>query len=565
MGFSLVDEKKKTLPPLEGKLKYYQGEVTFTTKAPKKPRPTCTAPLDTLAVSIVNVHNLIQWAFEQSDQTLLLALSYITATLPRPSCFQNISHASSGMKSQTYVSRAFSRHDIHIIDSISVEATKEAFEYTPLKIFKIKKKNGMARLVQDGRILNQTVPKPPKMGLPDLDGIIARASSHAHTAQADAQGFFYQIPLSEKIRHFFSFNVANIRGKFQTRVFTRLPMGFSHAPFVAQTLANTICHYAKYITNDSKGDIHFCAWVDNFIVSARSAPALQRGKEALHTAFNHFNIKWSWVNTNEILGMSFAPRGVCLSRSFQEKALHLLRDREQITTHHIMQLMGCVMWANITTIRRPLAADYPLLELLQLAGSATDLDTTHALSSEARRCLSMWRSLIRLNKRFSPPPIPPFTQTLWTDASPQAAAAVKVAQRSAKYAVLGLEDIPLPIFYKELLAVIIGLRMLGDTGPPIVLLSDNLPLVAALAKGHSTKGGPTTNRLVAEILRQVVGVGWVATQQQIADSLTREPRSLPDPRSHATFPLFQSYFLVGGRGHREREGAPLYTTTSCSR
>ena len=301
-----------TRPTFQGKLRYYQGEVTFTTKAPRKPRATCTAPLDSLAVSTVNVHNFLAWAAEKNDQTLLLAMSYISDTLPRPPCFQDVSRTSPDTRPQTYVSRAFSRSDIHIINDISLEAPKEAFDFPALSIFKVPKKNGMSRLVQDGRILNKTVTKPPRMGLPDLDGIIAYAASHTHTAQADAKGFFYQIPLSEKIRHFFSFNVANLRGKFQTRVFTRLPMGFSRAPFVAQTLANTICQHAKSLSNDYTGDIEFCAWVDNFIILARSAPALRRGKEALHAALNYFNINWSWVNSNEILECPSHPKGfVC--------------------------------------------------------------------------------------------------------------------------------------------------------------------------------------------------------------------------------------------------------------
>ena len=104
--------------------------------------------------------------------------------------------------------------------------------------------------------------------------------------------------------------------------------------------------------------------------------------------------------------------------------------------------MGCVMWATITTIRRPLATDYPLLELLQAAGTSTNLDAAHTVTPEARRCLSEWRGPIRLNKRFTPSPTPPMSQTLWSDASLQSAAAVKVSQTSAKYVVLSF-SVPL--------------------------------------------------------------------------------------------------------------------------
>ena len=129
LGRALPKEKDMTRPALKGKLRYYQGEVTFTTKAPRKPRTACTSPLDTLAVSTVNVHKFLAWAAEKNDQTLLLALSYIVGTLPRPPCFQDVSRAPPGTRPQPYVSRAFSRHDIRIINDISLEAPKEAFDF----------------------------------------------------------------------------------------------------------------------------------------------------------------------------------------------------------------------------------------------------------------------------------------------------------------------------------------------------------------------------------------------------------------------------------------------------
>ena len=63
--------------------------------------------------------------------------------------------------------------------------------------------------------------------------------------------------------------------------------------------------------------------------------------------------------TQEILGLCFSKSGVRLSRDFIDKSLKLLRDTNEISVHKFMRAMGCIIWAMITTIRSPLAADYP--------------------------------------------------------------------------------------------------------------------------------------------------------------------------------------------------------------
>ena len=394
------------------------------------------------------------------------------------------------------------------------------------------------------------------MGLPDLDSIIARATTHTHMAQADAVSFFYQLPLARRLRDAFSFNVGVKRGAFQTRRLNRLPMGFSHAPFVAQTIASAICRYAKWLLGDE--DVSIVAWIDNFIIQAKTAMGRENAKKALSEAFRFFSVNVTWVSSNQVLGLVFSPSGVKLAREFIEKALSVLRPSTTITGRRWATTMGCVIWAAITTIREPLSGCYPMLHLLQKTAAA-EPDATFDITPQVASAMRHWRMLLRRNRSFCPERVSGQVDALWTDASTTTGAAMLVEERQAPFQYIRFGT-NVPIYYKELLAALMGTSLSGETKR--VLLTDNQPLAYALAKGHSTKGGSTTNTIVADILRRICGVGWVPTHEQLADAMTRNPRTIPQPHllPSTTIPLYQSYFLSGGRGAKEREGGlPIYS------
>ena len=538
---------------------YYQGEIKLEGGAHPAPRQRCQAPLDTIGVGVVDLNRLKAWAYQTNDDALLKALGFMSDDIDLPSPFTIHQHgaiASDG-KSQNVVSRSFSTADIDIINSISEICTDLSEPSLPL--FKVPKKTGTARLIQDGRSVNSRTSPPPKMGLPDLDSILSRAGTHPHMAQADAKAFFFQLPLARRYRKFFSFNLCCKRGKFETRQLTRTPMGFNHAPFGAQSVANAVARYAVALTKMPKGAIVIDPWVDNFIVAATSKEGLEEGKRALEKAFKFFNLQATWVNSNQILGLSFAPSGVCLAREFVEKALYRLREQDEMQALEAMQMMGCVMWASITTIRTPLSETYPMLQLLQKAASLHPRDMI-PVEGTLKKAMSTWRRLLRRNRRYIPTTFPAATELLWTDASMSTAAAVSVAQQHANYIYTQFAT-SLPIYYKELLAALLGVEACGQKRPARFLLTDNQALASALAKGHSTAGGPTTNATLAHVLRNICGVAWVPTDQQLADSLTRIPRVTPNPlrTPDIKYPLYQSFYLPGGRGQKGRRGGPVLT------
>jgi hypothetical protein len=271
-------------------------------------------------------------------------------------------------------------------------------------------------------------------------------------------------------------------------------------------------------------------------------------------------VQVGWLPSQEILGLCFSKAGVRLSRDFVEKALKLLRDTNEISVHKFMRAMGCIIWAMITTIRSPLAAAYPLLLLLQEA-AVKPLDATLHVNPDARQALAGWRERLRRNPRFLLyTPEGASHHPLWSDASSQAAALCAPTTSALLWGRIPLGP-DLHIFYKELLAAYAAVLVPTGHHEKPVLLTDNLPLAHAIAKGHSTRGGAVTNKIVADILERVAGVGWVPTHEQVADCLTRDPWSPPQPTQipDTSYHLMQSYFLPGGRGGKGRRGAPIFT------
>ena len=88
------------------------------------------------------------------------------------------------------------------------------------------------RLILDGRPVNRRTPKPPPFLLPGARSVgrFLSSASARWGMIIDLKGFFNQFPLSKGVASFFGVRVGS-------RWFTwgRLPMGFAHAPYIAQS------------------------------------------------------------------------------------------------------------------------------------------------------------------------------------------------------------------------------------------------------------------------------------------------------------------------------------------
>jgi hypothetical protein len=136
-----------------------------------------------------------------------------------------------------------------------------------MKLFTVAKKNGRLRLIQDCRPLNRQCHRPPRMPLDSIHEFIREILSSAFVGTSDGKSFFYQFGLSPEVQKFFGAKVRASRGHHDILCMQSLPMGFSWAPFFAQTFANSL------IKGLGK------AWVDNFIISASSADEYDARRE----------------------------------------------------------------------------------------------------------------------------------------------------------------------------------------------------------------------------------------------------------------------------------------------
>ena len=155
-----------------------------------------------------------------------------------------------------------SRHTESYLDySIEVGILQETHKAGLIEapLFTIAKKSGDLRLVWNGVPFNLWCNKPPGMNIPSIHGMIDYVMECEWAAVSDAFSFFYQISLGSEVQEFFTVKAARQRGEYYRYVFTRLPMGWTWAPYIGQEIANAVV--------GPNGKV----WVDNFVIGGRTA------------------------------------------------------------------------------------------------------------------------------------------------------------------------------------------------------------------------------------------------------------------------------------------------------
>ena len=108
--------------------------------------------------------------------------------------------------------------------------------------------------------VNDASRPPPRAPIPSLREVVDQVLVRPWAVVADLRSWFFQIPLPSGVcRDVFAFQV---RGR--TYAFTRLPMGWTWAPYLATALAQAIWR------NGAPGAGYCTVWVDDSIISAAS-------------------------------------------------------------------------------------------------------------------------------------------------------------------------------------------------------------------------------------------------------------------------------------------------------
>ena len=91
--------------------------------------------------------------------------------------------------------------------------------------------------------------------------------------------YFYQFGLSKEVSEHFPVRLAGLRGQVTAALLKRMPMGWSHAPRIAQAVSNYIMQ-----------DLGF-AWVDNFILGDVTKEGLEERKKLLRERLHRYKIE----------------------------------------------------------------------------------------------------------------------------------------------------------------------------------------------------------------------------------------------------------------------------------
>ena len=540
--------------------------VIFTGGAPKPPRKKSFHPLARVAANDIRLEALMQAVdvtpdFYKSEffkpqewQAAIDAFCLGTAPLPTTTTTQP-------REDPTTVSRGFSEEDIkvlsHVIDfepAVGTPHTKSA--PVPLSIFKVDKSDGCsARLVADCRALNRGFQRPPPMGLPPLDHILKILKKYEKYASVDAMSYFFQFPLSSFINA--SVRVGHgWRGGFKKGKFSRLIMGLSWAPFVAQQTSWGLAALikARWHACGVAGEI--IPWVDNFLLFSNHIPqALAITREVML----EFNVVLK-EDVEEELMLGFEVRHtnrgneVAIRENWAAKAQTLITVLQTSLSEGeghpyeqpilmFQQVAGYLLWAN-QVARIPLCVTPALLDNLRRVGRGEPIQK-EALIEEIPKWADFFpRSTFNSQVEAS-------MDAVWSDASDEVIAytiPVSAPRRSLRVQSLAAPK-EVHIFYKELAGVALAILAWSRRGEgKTCVFCDNMAVAAGIAKGHFKSQG--ANALLEKIIHSIGGVIWVPSRFQLADRQTRgSTEAVSLYKADASFfrPL-RSAFSVWGRG-----------------
>lgn len=385
-----------------------------------------------------------------------------------------------------------------------------------MKLFTVLKKNGNLRLIQDCRPLNELCHKPPRMPLDSIHTFIRRILAAEYVGTSDGKSFFYQFSLGDDIRKFFGCKVRKGRGHHTTVAMTSLPMGFSWAPFFAQSFANSLIK-----------DLGM-AWVDNFIIMGNSIEEYNRKKAEFLTRAKLLNVQLDDDDPQpcrkiELLGIEFnlETKTYRLAPDFITKAVDRLSKAMEEGPRDIISLLeaiGSVVWFCYVT-QTPLCHFPHMMETLR-AMAQKAWSGSHRVSEDTRKEFAFLLRTIAHNESREPRPEFAAEVSVEADAATSQAAYIiyqgetilSAKQRSTAYEHIFLNELDIAV------EGILKAHSLGFRG--IAFRGDNMACLVALQKRLSSNF--KANRILAKLPRQItVETTYVNTHENLADPFTR--------------------------------------------
>eukprot|EP00760_Papus_ankaliazontas_P033422 PhM_4_TR6328/c2_g2_i1/m.1947 len=316
----------------------------------REARRKTSAPLDEVSRSRIRYDALL--ALPNGDHNAIrAAIAWVTTGLIR----------SWLVPSATKVSRHMGR-DAETLRAWGLVEHGTALTYSHM--FKVPK-GEKARLIVDCRDVNNALPAPPHMPLPDLHTLLDAMLSSEYIAQYDAKSYFYQFPLMGDARNVFGVALGDRRGAFEKFRLTVLPMGFKHAPFIAQTTSN-------FILDNCGPGAGRAAWLDNFLFWG-DQPTVQATVSKFKRRCNETGIE---LKRTEDEGRVIEALGVVIDLDegritlAPKNAERLVASVEQLREHPtprtLFGVFGTALWALYAVARSPLCCHEGFVRIISL-------------------------------------------------------------------------------------------------------------------------------------------------------------------------------------------------------
>jgi len=420
---------------------------------------------------------------------------------------------------------AHARLDLLKYDVIEPCEPDDIVEY--ISLFLVEKKDESGRLVGDGRTVNAASPRPPRMPIMTIHQFLCKMRTYRFAGQSDGKSFFYQHLLPEDGRKFFGVRIPvyKKRGRILTYRLKRLPMGWSWAPFVAQSVAN---HLAKAGEAD--------AWVDNFIFGGSSLREAEQRRAALGKSASNYGVEMNPPFEEASIGERIDALGISFDLSSSQFRMDPVWIETKIplelptefTYRSFFQLFGRLVWAGHVRMwplwerAESLAALSTAATQVQASGTTDKWDAPYFVPDYAVEDLRRWMAEVRQNDWQELPSEERCHLLSYSDASDTDKAHILVDKLTVLLGQQGPRSDEQHIFFGELYAFIDAIQHYDGEhiDREVLHLIDNMTLHLVLKKGHSSN--IEANRaLRAALGKRRPQSAWVPTEENLSDAFTR--------------------------------------------
>lgn len=428
------------------------------------------------------------------------------------------------------IRRATSRHMLRfweiLVEDAMVEPIHNDDMEVAMNLFTVDKKNGRLRLIMDCRKINNLMQRPPVMPIPKIHDVIKDVVGANYFCSVDAKGYFYQFLIADpRIRRFFGVRLAAQRGLFKTGLFRKMPMGWSYAPSIAQTVSNVLI----------SGIPGAHVWVDNFIFTGSTVDELehrfgvfQERAKTVNLLLDEYTARP--VQQGVLLGIEFDSSQHRFRMSPDWEAKIYSRSVQWAASSstsplQVFEILGSLIWAGYVRCE-PLCLRADAIDVARDAArfaGAHGWDAALQLNPMGIKSLQDWIASARINN-WVPASIfhkDPATIQIWTDASDAAWAYLDESMTLTDQGSFGPQSMrDWHIFIKEAWAVHMALTAAHLQGHRSVALHiDNQALLFALRRRYSSVN--LVNHWLCDHVHLTLTVDYVPSAENPADPYTR--------------------------------------------